>query len=254
MERVRQPLQGVKNIIRFNWHFYALSLALLTGLLVLGFRGNGMWTIYVYAIMALVIITLTVSLLVSWYVYDHSGLYRLGWLDQIAINRTGRMITINAGFDETSEMLAQKFPEKELIVFDFYDPTRHTEVSIRRARKVYPPWPGTKTINTSHLPLPTESANTIFAILSAHEIRDKEEQVRFFTELERVLQPGGRIIVTEHLRDIANFMAYTIGFFHFHSKRSWQRVFDRAGLIIEKEIKITPFISVFVLIADHRNK
>jgi len=254
MDRLRKSLQGVKNIIRFNWHFYALSLTLLAGLFVTGFLSNGMWTVYVFAAIALIIITLAVSLLVSWYIYDYSGLYSLRWLDEIAIDTTGRMVTINAGFDETSALLVRKFPAKELIVFDFYNPTRHTEVSIRRARKAYPPYPGTKTINTDQLPLPDGSIDTVFAIFSVHEIRDKEEQVRFFTELKRVLQPVGRIIVTEHLRDIANFMAYTIGFFHFHSKRSWQSVFGRAGLVIEKEVKITPFVSVFVLIADHRNK
>ena len=40
----------------------------------------------------------------------------------------------------------------------------------------------------------------------------------FFRELKRVLAPGGRVIVTEHLRDLANIAAYSIGAWHFHQR------------------------------------
>ena len=45
-----------------------------------------------------------------------------------------RIVNIHAGFDETSVMLKEKFPACELIVFDFYDPAKHTEVSIQDGR------------------------------------------------------------------------------------------------------------------------
>jgi hypothetical protein len=90
----------------------------------------------------------------------------------------------------------------------------------------------------------------VFAFLSAHEIRDEQERVVFFKELGRIVKASGRIIVTEHLRDIPNFLAYNIGFLHFHSKTSWLNTFKESGLRIEKEIKNTTFISTFILVKD----
>ena len=144
-------------------------------------------------------------------------------------------------------MLKNKFENSELTVLDFYDPAKHTEISIKRARKVYPPFPNTQQVNTATLPLKDNSADKIFAILSAHEIRNEIERKSFFQELHRVLSPTGHIIVTEHLRDTLNFFAYNIGAFHFHSKASWLKSFQSSGLRVAEEIKITPFITTFIL-------
>jgi hypothetical protein len=56
--------------------------------------------------------------------------------------------------------------------------------------------------------------------------------------------------VTEHLRDPANFLAYTIGFLHFHSRRTWLDTFQSAGLRVEREVKTTPFVTTFFLAKD----
>jgi SAM-dependent methyltransferase len=124
---------------------------------------------------------------------------------------------------------------------------RSTEVSIRRARRAYPPAPGTVPVTTTALPFPTDTFDTALAILSAHEIRSEAERIQFFRELRRVTQPTGKIYLTEHLRDGPNFLAYTIGFLHFHSRATWLTTFQRAGLVVTREIKTTPFITTFIL-------
>ncbi len=185
------------------------------------------------------------SLLVSFYVYDLSGLYRLDWSGKC--RAAARIVNIHAGFDETSILLKEKFPGCELIIFDFYDPAKHTEASIRRARKACPPFPGTRSISSTNIPLEDDSVDKIFVILAAHEIRDDDERVAFFRALRRSLKPTGQIVVTEHLRDLPNFLAYTIGCFHFLPARSWTRTFHRARLKIASENKTTPFITTFIL-------
>lgn len=247
MESIRKPFQGIGNIVRFNWHFYLLSIGFVVLILILNNYLNEKFSIYASIFCFLIVITTLISLLVSYYVYDSSELYKLTWLDGIMQTETGKIININAGFDETSILLKAKFPKAELIVMDFYDAKRHTEVSIKRARKAYPPYPNTQSIITSNIPLPDGCIDTIFVTLSAHEIRNDEERIVFFKELKRSLKQSGQIIVTEHLRDLSNFLAYNIGFFHFHSKSSWLNTFEKADLEIAKEIKITPFISTFIL-------
>jgi ubiquinone/menaquinone biosynthesis C-methylase UbiE len=83
--------------------------------------------------------------------------------------------------------------------------------------------------------------------MSAHEIRDQEERIQFFKEINRVLTTDGSVVIVEHLRDIPNLLAYTVGVFHFFSKKNWLKSFSTADLYLQKEIKITAFVSTFIL-------
>jgi hypothetical protein len=250
MEGLRKPLQGVRNIVRFNWHFYALAAAGVVALAVLVFFLPENFRFLAGAGSLLILTPVALSLLVSLYVYDLSGLYELAWLDALGSEEHGKFANIHAGFDETSLLLRKKFPGVELLVFDFYDPEKHTEVSVKRARRAYPAFPGTREVSTSRLPLHNNSVDVIFLVFAAHEIRDEKERIAFFRELRRTLRDDGKIVVTEHLRDLPNFLAYTIGFFHFMPRSSWLRTFGQVGLKISGQEKVTPFVTTFILEKD----
>jgi hypothetical protein len=245
MDQIRKPFTGVGNIIRFNWHFYVFSFLFLCSLLLLNAYLPKKISFFLIFLFILVLTITLVSLLTSFYIYDISGLYKLDWITSNP--GYNKIVNINAGFDETSGLLQSKFPHAEMVVLDFYDPLKHTEVSIRRARKAYPAYPNTKTITTSNIPLQPESADAVFLILAAHEIRDNMERAVFFEAIGKVLSKSGKVYVVEHLRDIPNFFAYTIGFCHFLPKSSWLRSFKNADLRITKMEKITPFITLFIL-------
>lgn len=242
----RKPFQGIANIIRFNWHFYALALAALVMLHILKQIASPAFHPVIGIAGLLLMASLFVSLAVSFYVYDVSGLYRLEWL-QMTLPPNATIVNIHAGFDETSALLAAKFPQVTLTVFDFYDVEKHTEISISRARKAYPAYPGTRVISTANVPLAPASVDAVFCLLSAHEIRDFDERSLFFQQLNAALKPDGKIIVVEHLRDLPDFFAYNIGFFHFHSAKEWRRTFAAADLRIEKAHTVTPFITAYYL-------
>lgn len=250
MEQMRKPFQGVINIIRFNWHFYLLSIGLVFFLFSINHFIPAKFQLYALLLPYSIIGVTIISLLVSYYVYDYSDLYKFKWMDQLNIDHSTEIINIHAGFDETSILLNQKFPKSNLQVFDFYDPKKHTELSIKRARKAYPPFPSTQIIHTDNIPLKENSIELIFVILAAHEIRDDQERKVFFQELHRIVKPTGQIIVTEHLRDTSNFLAYNIGYLHFLPKTSWLQTFTGAHLRLVKLIKITPFIRSFILNKD----
>lgn len=247
MDTVRKPFQGVWNIVRFNWHFYLFSICLVAALLGFAFTGTLIHTNYLVLPAITILLVTIISLLASSYVYDFSNLYSLQWMDGLSMKHPESIVNVNAGFDETSSILVQKYPEAEFTVLDFYNSKIHTEISIKRARNAYPPFPGTISIDSNQFPIKDQSVDLMFAILSAHEIRDENERILFFNELKRSLKEKGSIIVAEHLRDIPNFLAYTIGFFHFHSKKTWFKTFKSANLKVTKEIKITPLLQVFVL-------
>lgn len=245
----RRLFQGVWTIIRFNWHLHAAALAsialMISGAVYL--TGSAAMVCAVLAVLAAFSVVL--SLLATWHAYDASGLYHLTWLaPELKHARTAA--NIHAGFDETTALLKSAFADTDWQVFDFYDPSKHTEVSIRRARKAHPPSPDTMSIDTDHIPLADGSLDRALLILAAHEIRDHDEHVAFFRELKRVLAPGGRVIITEHLRDLANIAAYSIGAWHFHPRGEWLATFHAAGFHIEREFRNNFLITTFVLAHD----
>lgn len=245
---MRKRFQGVANIIRFNWHFYVIAIiAVLVLLAAAGnFTGNmASWSCVALAIG--IVASVSISLLVSYYVYDQSGLYNFMWLHQLNKENIGNIVNIHAGFDETSSILETAFPNTTLHVFDFYNPLSHTEISIERARKAYPSYNGTVEITTEELPLSKNSVDIIFNIFALHEVRDRNERVHFLKQQAKTLRHGGKLVVVEHLRDIPNFLAYNIGFFHFISSQEWNANFRQAGLCMDHVFKITSFITVFIL-------
>lgn len=246
MEKMRKPFQGVFNIVRFNWHFYAASLGVLVLIFLLTIYFKADFAFYVYLAGFLALAPIAVSLVVSFYVYDLSNLYKLDWLDELLPAEVEKIVNINAGFDETSILLEKKFPKSEINILDFYDAKQHTEISIERARRAYPLSKKAHKIKTSEISLKDDSVNVIFLILSAHEIRDDRERTGFFKELKRILHPNGRIILTEHLRDLPNFLAFNIGVLHFHSEKKWLENTKNAGLHLTKMTGVTPFIKTFV--------
>ncbi len=246
MEKLRKPFQGVYNIFRFNRHFYFISFGAVLLLFTIGEIIPAPYQILRNIFLILIIEMTLMSLIISFYIYDLSGIYKLDWL-KINIESNSKIININAGFDETSSILKNKFPDADLNIFDFYDPLKNTEVSIKRARKAYPQDSTTVKVNTSLLPLENNYADIIFVIFSAHEIRDENERIVFFRELNRILKTSGQIIIIEHIRNLANLIVYNAGFLHFFSTTAWFRTFKSADFIVSKQIKFTPFINAFFL-------
>jgi SAM-dependent methyltransferase len=242
----RHALQGVWTVVRFNWHLHAAALSIAAASLSGSCFLSGISAILLIGVGACVLATVAVSLVATWWAYDASGLHQLDWL-RAEISGAGSAAHIHAGFDELSERLAGIFPETSWQVWDFYDPEKHTEISIRRARKARPPVPGTVAVRTDCLPQPTDSLDRVLLFLAAHEIRDHEERVRFFREIRRVLRTEGRVIVTEHLRDAANIAVYSLGAWHFHTQREWLRTFEAAGFQVTEMFRNNRFITTFVL-------
>lgn len=246
MEVARRKFQGVLNILSFNRHFYVFGLGILAALFIsyLFFE----WPIMAFGIVVVAFLYgLIMPLIVSAWVYDFSGYYTFQWLKKIINNSDGvnQIVNINAGFDETSFIIEEKFPGAEIKVFDFYNASRHTEPAIKRARKVSLVYPNTQPIASHSIPLEDKTIDIVFLLSAVHEIRKHDEKVQFLKECHRICKPDGIVIMVEHLRDFPNFLAFSVGFTHFFSRSAWKNVFERAGFSSFQETKFTPFMSVF---------
>ncbi len=243
----RHRFQGVWTVLRFNWHFFALADVGIAASLLASPWLPPPWQQVALALAGIASLTLGASLAATYIAYDATGLHRLDWLSPWMPPSVTIAANIHAGFDETSATLTARFPRVAWSVFDFYDPAKHTEISIRRARAAHPPRAGTVAIATPAIPLPDASIDRVLLLLAAHEIRDHGERVAFFRELHRTLRTDGHVIVTEHLRDAANIAAYNVGAWHFHPPREWLATFQEAGFAIVTREKLNPFITLFVL-------
>ena len=242
----RSPFQGVTTVVRFNWHFYAIALLTTALLIILANVGPGWLAPFSITLASLVFLSTGLSLGATWLAYDACGLYTLTWL-RPWLPENGKAANIHAGFDETTLLLRATFLGMEWRVFDFYDPSQHTEVSIRRARRAARPPADTVSISTRNLPLGPHSLDRILLFLAAHEIRDPAERTAFFAELHRALTPDGLLIITEHLRDLPNIAAYNLGAWHFHSKATWLTAFKSSHFELVATFHPAPLITTFIL-------
>jgi len=239
----------LRQIVRFNWPYYALAMAVAGAAPLVVSRLPVGWPIRgaVYAGTATVTIWIVASLVASWIVYDRSRLMDWDWVLQALGFSPKSWINLHAGLDESTPALRQVFKDADGRVFDIFDPAEMTEPSILRARRLARNAEAAEPADFHHLPLSTGTIDVATLLLSAHELRSDEARGALFAELRRVLGPGGRVIVAEHLRDWANFLAFGPGFLHFHSRRTWARCFSRHRFDIHREFSITPFVRVFVL-------
>ena len=78
-------------------------------------------------------------------------------------------------------------------------------------------------------------------------MRDIALREGLFGESKRILRDGGRMLVVEHVRDLANFFAFGPGFTHFQPRGEWLRLAAHAGFVVAAETRVTPFVMVLAL-------
>lgn len=244
---MRQPFQGVLQILEFNWLRYLVtSIFVGTSLCILPYL-QPVPRAAMLAIIAPAVFWIVASLLVSHYVYDCFPLYDLIWLSRSLTQKPHRWVNIHCGFDETSPLLAAVFPDATGNVIDIFDPQVMTEASIRRARRMGDPCVSTTHARLDDLGFASATFDAAFCIFAAHELRSHVQRVKLFKEVARVLEVGGEFVVIEHLRDWKNFLAFGPGVLHFFSQEAWRRAAAHAGLAVRAEYRRTPFVHVFIL-------
>ena len=246
----RGQFDGVLQIVRYNWTLYIVAVlvstlvvflvdvvhppAALAGLLILGALAAVFW--------------LALSLAVSHYVYDRSDLYRWEWIRDRVAPSPGHVVNIHAGLDETSLALQAIYPAAEVTILDIYDPAEMPEPSIARARREARSTLASVTADFRRLPLETASADLVTVIFVAHELRRAASKETFFREAWRVLPPGGRLLLVEHLRDGWNLAAFGPGALHFFPRHEWLRVARATGFQLGEEFSRTVFVRAFVFL------
>jgi serine/threonine-protein kinase len=180
------------------------------------------------------------------WMFDRSELLCGRWLIEEFPQAPARWVQINAGLEETTVPVGAVFPDTLGTTLVRYDPTVMTEPAITRARRRQKATAPALAAQPEALPVEDGGSDLVLVMLAAHEIRTGQKRERFFKELHRIAAPRGKVIVVEHLRDLPALLAFGPGVFHFFPRDEWLRLGSLAGLELERERRITPFVRVFV--------
>lgn len=172
---------------------------------------------------------LVASIVASYWVYARSELASARWMQELLPGGPTRWCNLHAGLDPTSDALRALFPTARGVSIDLLDSGLMTEASIRRAAQ-------------DALPLGDQSIDTVVLMLAARELRDADRRAALFAEIERVLETWGSLLIVEHVRDLANFLAFGPGLLHFFPERVWREAATAEGLEFSDERRITPFV------------
>jgi len=186
----RGPYQGMLQILRFNWRFYAGTAASLIAALFLAAHLSSPWNVLLPAATLPALFWTCSSLAVSHYIYDRSTLYDLRWLAKSFSQLPARWINIHAGLDEISPLLSALFPSTQGRVLDIYDPDEMTEPSIAEVRRISNS--KSEPASWAALPLPGGTFDAAILMFAAHELRNSASRVQFFREVARVLRKRRR--------------------------------------------------------------
>ena len=241
---------GAARIFLYNWPIYVGTWT--ATLIAFGAASALSGATRAFALLggAIAIAWSLASLLISRHIYDRSPLVAGRWIPGILAGSSPAeplaWATIHAGLD-AEIALDDAMPGRCIARLDIFDRETMTSPSIARARLRTPSVTDASPCNPSTLSLHDESCDVIVVAFTAHEIRVDGVRASFFEELRRSLRIGGKILIVEHLRDLANFCAFGPGFLHFASRHEWLRVARRANLHVASEIRVTPWVMALVL-------
>jgi SAM-dependent methyltransferase len=218
-------------VIRFNWPKYLGAVAMATAALAAEAAGAPGWIRYpLWAVCVPGSVWTLTSLAATWWVYDHRKVYeRL----TAGLPDVGEWAAVHAGFDDSVPALRAAIERPPATVAEI---AVSPGASLRRARKL------SQRSTAGGWLLTASSLDSIFVTFAAHEVRDASGQRVLFTTLYRALRPGGRLVVTEHSRDAANFAVYGPGALHFQPLATWCARAAEAGLTQTHQMSITPFV------------
>lgn len=244
MERKR--FEGLKNVVKFNFQKYLLAAFVGIIGLVLLFTTENNILFFLGICCQTTWLLIFNSLLVSFWIYDYSPLYKLEFLNDQVDKSALKILNISSGFDEIGGVLKSKFPKAEIRNMDIFKALPQRELSIQLAKKQNSSGQ-TEELESLQIPLDSGSMDIIVLFFAAHEIREDSYRQDFFYDLNRVLKSGGTLFITEHQRDLSNFLAYSFGFLHFYSNKLWLDLFRKTRFNISEEITENPWVKTYKL-------
>jgi SAM-dependent methyltransferase len=133
---------------------------------------------------------------------------------------------LHIGTWRTSHLLRQLLPDARISSVNCWDASRPpAEANVRQLHElepepIRPPFRALAGAGGA-VPLGDASCDAVVVGFGIHEIGAGGPRERLFDEARRVLKPGGKLLLFEHLVDLENFVIFGPGIDHWPRRRDW---------------------------------
>lgn len=255
-----QQYSGTVATFLYNWPIFA-------GVMVFGIVALGTsslletpWSWLLILAGILVFIFAISVLLGSFIVYDwgtnreYKQLARLGNIEQANV-----VIDVTAGKLRGTRGLLPLVKGGHYFIVDIFDPERMTDQALRRARDMEPRLETDRriyrrTARPESLPIPHNWADTVYCSFSLHELSQAADRKVIFREFNRILKPGGQLLVAEHGRDWRNFLVFGPGALSFFAPATWTKHMSEAGFAIKHHNRWRGLVHLWVAEKENRRR
>ena len=172
-------------------------------------------------------------------------------LELANITEANVVIDITAGKLRGTRGLLTRIQQGHYFVVDIYNAEKMPDYSLRRARDLEPPLEAARRIyrrigKPDSLPIPHKWADVVYCDFSLHELYNAADREAIFAEFNRILKPGGKLLMAEQGRGLINWLAFGPGVFSFFSPSVWEKHIAQAGLKITQHERWRGLVHLWV--------
>ena len=138
---------------------------------------------------------------------------------------------LHIGTWRTSHLLRELLPDARISSVNCWDTSQPcAEANVRQLHELEPepnapPFRKLATANGT-LPLADASCDAVVVGFGIHELAAGGPREKLFDEARRVLKPGGKLLLFEHIVDLENFVIFGPGIDHWPRRRDWLRLLE----------------------------
>jgi SAM-dependent methyltransferase len=148
-------------------------------------------------------------------------------LDLGGVPATATIADLHIGTWRTSHLLVELRPRARLHSVDCWNVEGPpAEANVRQLHELEPrplcPTFTTLAARAFRVPLPTASCDAVVLGFGIHELPPGGPRERIFDEARRLVRPGGKLLLFEHLVDLENFAIFGPGIDHWPRRHDWR--------------------------------
>ncbi len=230
---------GTITTFLYNWPIFCGVLVFGVIALVASSLLYAPWNVALLVSGILALLVVINVLIASFIVYDRGDRHEYDRLMELGkLSTANVVIDITAGKLRGTRGLLSRKKEGHYFVVDIFDPEKMTDQALRRARELEPPLDADRRIyrrtgKPGNLPIPHNWADVVYCSFSLHELQNSGDRDAIFAEFARILKPNGRLLISEHGRDLPNILAFGPGVLSYLSPSTWKKHMQNAGFSIE---------------------
>ena len=228
------------NRFTYVWWLGGLALSLL--IFTLGITRNqtlvtvlGLAGILLFGFLIALLVTINSRATITTNIKSVEHLYNLS-----QTRSTDKLAAIDIGHRWPAITLSRHLTSGRMIVIDIYNPQLMPAKTLMRTQQQnYSTSPSDPRLswydsNLDLLPLPDRSVSAVFIYHVLSEIAEKGDQKTLLKEIARILQPGGRLLITEFSNIGINRLRASLGIIHMQPYEYWRNLLEEAGYKIQQ--------------------